>query len=234
MEDDMQVCKNDINVTRIRVSSTENDIHLLEESMGNAHQGIEDLGDRVDGFVSSLRTYQNQYTASHRSLFQEMHHHKREARMDHENILGKFARTGEVIDKKFVQVDTELEKVVGLVRDKIEKEVRKIANEFVEAMEVEEEWRATSESKVASLEGRLEEALGAISALMTLVVALQGRVGGLEDAVMEEALSRLVPFGHVFGPLLSSFRTKFTRYSKSLCKKTTKTSYKQIVLQIQQ
>ena len=38
-------------------------------------------------------------------------------------------------------------------------------------------------------------------------------------------VSRLVPFGHVFGPLLSPFRTKFTRYSKSLCKKHTKTSY---------
>jgi hypothetical protein len=47
-------------------------------------------------------------------------------------------------------------------------------------------------------------------------------------------VSRLVPFGHVFGPLLSSFRTKFTRYSKSLCKKTTKTSNNEIVLQIQQ
>ena len=36
------------------------------------------------------------------------------------------------------------------------------------------------------------------------------------------ALSRLVPFGHVFGLLLSSFRTKFTRYSKTLCKKQQK------------
>jgi hypothetical protein len=44
----------------------------------------------------------------------------------------------------------------------------------------------------------------------------------LEDEMW--AMSRLVPFGHVFGPLLSSFRTKFTRYSKSHCKKTTKTS----------
>jgi hypothetical protein len=55
-----------------------------------------------------------------------------------------------------------------------------------------------------------------------------------EESEEEEEVSRLVPFGHVFGPLLSSFRTKFTRYSKSLCKKTTKTSYKnKIVLRIQ-
>jgi hypothetical protein len=116
-----------------------------------------------------------------------MRQHKREARADHESLLGKFARSGDIIDKKFVQVDTELEKVVGLVRDKIEKEVGKIASEFAEAMDVEEEWRATSEAKVASLETRLGEALDAISSLTTLVVALQGRVGELEDAVIGEA-----------------------------------------------
>ena len=46
-----------------------------------------------------------------------------------------------------------------------------------------------------------------------------------KDPESRAMLSRLVPFGHVFGLLLSSFRSKFTRYSKSLCKKTTKTSY---------
>jgi hypothetical protein len=76
VEDDMQICKNDIDVTRIQLSSAERDICLLEGSMENAHQGIEDLGDRVDGFVSSLRTYNNQSTTSHQALFQEMHQHK--------------------------------------------------------------------------------------------------------------------------------------------------------------
>jgi hypothetical protein len=50
------------------------------------------------------------------------------------------------------------------------------------------EWRATSESKVSNLEMKLKEAMEAISALTTLVVSLQGRVGELEDAVMDEAL----------------------------------------------
>jgi hypothetical protein len=85
-------------------------------------------------------------------------------------------------------LDTELEKVVGLVGDKIEKEVGKIATEFAEAMGVEEEFRATLESKVVGLEAKLEEALEAISSLSTLVISLQGQVGELEDVVMEEAL----------------------------------------------
>jgi chromosome segregation ATPase len=187
LEDDMQICKNDVDVTRIQLSSVERDVRLLEGSMGNAHQGVEDLGDRVDGFVSSLRTYNNQYTTSHWALFQEMHQHQREARADHESLLDRISRTGDIIDKKFVQLDTELEKVMGLIGDKIEKEVGKIATEFAEAMEVEEEWRATSESRVVGLEAKLKEALEAISSLTTLVVSLQGRVGELEDAVMEEA-----------------------------------------------
>jgi hypothetical protein len=150
-------------------------------------QGIEDLGTRVDGFVSSIRTYSNWEVTNNRSLGLEVQRVQRESRADHESLLGKFARTGDIINKKFVQLDTELEKVVGLVGEKIEREVGKITNEFGEAMKAEEERRATSEAKVSSLEERLEEALGAISSLTTLVVSLQGRVGELEDTVMEEA-----------------------------------------------
>ena len=38
-------------------------------------------------------------------------------------------------------------------------------------------------------------------------------------------VSRLYPSGHVFGPLLSPFRTKFTRYSSHSARNTQKTSY---------
>jgi hypothetical protein len=55
----------------------------------------------------------------------------------------KFARTGDIIDKKFVQMDTELEKVIGLVGEKIEKEMGKLATNFSEVMEVEEEWSSS-------------------------------------------------------------------------------------------
>jgi predicted nucleic acid-binding Zn-ribbon protein len=139
VEDDMQVCNNDLDMLKIRLAAAEGEAHLLNESIDNAHQQLEGLDDWVDGFVSSLRTYNSQSTASHRALFQEMHQHKREACADHESLLGKLARSDDVIDKKFVQVDTELEKVVGLVGDKIEKEVGKIASEFAEAMDAEEE-----------------------------------------------------------------------------------------------
>ena len=121
-------------------------------------------------------------------MFQEVHQHRQEARSDHKSLLGKFAWINEITDKKFVQLDTELERVVDLVGEKIKKEVGEIASNFGEAMEVEEAWRASSEVKVVHLEGKLEEALGAIAHLTNLVISLQGRVGELEDAVMEDAL----------------------------------------------
>jgi hypothetical protein len=183
----MQVCKNDIDTTRIQLSSSERDIRLLEGSMGNAHQGIEDLGDRVDGFVSSLRTYNNQSTSSHRALFQEMHQHKRAAHADHESLLGKLARTDEIVDKKFVQVDTEMEKVVGLVGEKIEAKFSDFSNQFMEAVTAEEERRVALEAKVAFLEEKLTNLLLCSSDLVNLVLALQSRVTEVEDAVMEES-----------------------------------------------
>ena len=125
-------------------------------------------------------------TSSHRALFQEVHRHRQEAHLDHESLLGKFACNNKIIDKKFVQLDTKLEKVVDLVGEKIKKEVGEITSDFGEAMEVEEAWRATSEAKVAFLEARLEEALSSIANLASLVSNLQGRVGELEDAVMED------------------------------------------------
>jgi hypothetical protein len=180
------VCKNDINVVKIQLPSTERDICLLEGSLENAHGQLEDLGGQVDGFMSSLRTYSNWEVTNHRALGLAIKETGEVAHVDHESLLAKFARTSDIINKKFVQLDTKLEKVVDLVGEKIKKEVREIAHNFGEAMEVEEVWRATSEAKVALLEGRLDEALGHIANLVGLVTNLQGCVGELEDAVMED------------------------------------------------
>ena len=42
-----------------------------------------------------------------------------EWRTGHENLLLKFSTTGDVIDRKFVRLDKELERVVELVRQKL-------------------------------------------------------------------------------------------------------------------
>ena len=48
-EDDMKICKEDIDQGKIHQSSTDRDIRMLEASMGNAFEQLEDLGDRVSG-----------------------------------------------------------------------------------------------------------------------------------------------------------------------------------------
>jgi hypothetical protein len=187
LEDDMQVCQNDIDVMKIRLASVESDVLLLEGSSNNAHKGLEDLGDRVDGFVSSLRTYHNQSTSSHRALLQEVQQNKRDARADHESLLARLARSDEIIDRKFVQMDTEVEKVVGLVGEKIEAKFSDFSDQFMEAVEAEEARRVALEEKVAFLEEKLTDSLLRSADLVNLVLALQGRVSEVEDAVMEES-----------------------------------------------
>ena len=48
-EDDMNICKEDINQGKIHQCSTDRDIRMLEASMGGVHEQLEDLGDRVSG-----------------------------------------------------------------------------------------------------------------------------------------------------------------------------------------
>jgi hypothetical protein len=187
LEDDMQVCQNDVDTLKIRMTSVESDVRLLDASSANAHKGIEDLGDRVDGFVSSLRTYNNWSTSSHRALFQEVQQNKRDARADHESLLARLARSDEIIDRKFVQMDTEVEKVVGLVGEKIEAKFSDFSDQFMEAVCAEETRRVALEEKVAFLEEKLTDSLLRSADLVNLVLTLQGRVAEVEDAVMEES-----------------------------------------------
>jgi hypothetical protein len=99
----------------------------------------------------------------------------------------RFEHNIEVINKKFVQLDTELEKVVDLAGAKIRTEVGAIATDFAEAVEIEEARWSSSEAKIVGLEERLERACGEIARLSGVIVIMQGRVGELEDAVMEKA-----------------------------------------------
>jgi hypothetical protein len=119
-------------------------------------------------------------------LFQEVQKTCWDARSDYEGLLGKFAANNTIIDKRFIQLDMELERVVELVGEKIKKEVGEITSNFGEVMEIEEVWRASSVVKVTLLEEKLECACGEIAQLSGCMVIIQGRVGELEDAVVEE------------------------------------------------
>jgi archaellum component FlaC len=54
MEDDMQICKNDMDVFKIQISSVEKDVKDVEISIDNAHLRLEKVEDQVNRFVDQL------------------------------------------------------------------------------------------------------------------------------------------------------------------------------------
>jgi hypothetical protein len=155
--------------------------------MENAHKQLEDLGDRVDGFVGSLRWNRFDAQRDFRVIGTELRSFWKETTSQIESWSRMFERNNEILDKKFIQMNMELEKVVDLAGAKIRTEVGAIATDFAEAMEIEEAWWSSTEAKIVSLEEKLERACEEIAHLSGLMVIMQGRVGELEDAVMEEA-----------------------------------------------
>jgi hypothetical protein len=104
-----------------------------------------------------------------------------------EDLNRKFVRINEVIDKKMVCQDEELDRVVGLVGEKIDSKFSDFSDQFMEAVVAEEARREALEAKVAFLEEKLTDSLLRSSDLVNLVLALQSRVMEVEDAVMEES-----------------------------------------------
>jgi hypothetical protein len=185
-KDAMNVCNNDVNSLKLEQASMGRDIQMLEMSMGSAHKQLEDLGDQMDGCVAtgwrtaSIVKGNARFLATVRSGQVEV----RELAGD---LNRKFTWINEVIDKKMVCQDEELDRVVGLVREKIDLKFNDFSNQFLEAVAVEEARRVALEEKVSFLEEKLTDSLLHSSDLVNLVLALQSCVSEVEDAVMEES-----------------------------------------------
>jgi hypothetical protein len=185
-EDDIQVCKNDVDVLKLENTSMGRDVQMLEASMGNAHEQLEGLGDRMDGCVAAGRRTAAIVEGNARFLV-SVRSGQVEVRELAEDLNRKFARINEVIDKKMVRQDKELDRVVGLVGERIEARMGEFSDQHMEAVMAEEARRVALEAKVAFLEEKLTDLLLRSSDLVNLVLTLQNRVGEIEDAVMEES-----------------------------------------------
>jgi hypothetical protein len=96
------------------------------------------------------------------------------------SLLVKFKRNSTILDKKFIHLDKELEKVVRLIGEKIEAKFGEFSNKFLEVMGIEDTCWSALEERVTALEG--------IVALFTgLLSSVQQCVGELEDAMLEES-----------------------------------------------
>ena len=83
-------------------------------------------------------------------------------------------------------MEEELDWVVSLVGEKIDAKIGEITADWVEALEIEENQRKDLEEKVAFLE-KITNCFLHQADTVNLILALQGRISQVEDAVMEES-----------------------------------------------
>jgi hypothetical protein len=158
VEDNMQVCKNDIDMFKIEQASMGRDIGMLEASMGSAHEQLEDLGDRMDGCVAAGRRTAAIMEGNTRFLA-TVRSGQVEVRELAEDLNRKFIRINKVIDRKLVRQDEELDRVVGLIGEKIDSKFSNFSDQFMEAVAAEEARRVALEAKVSFLEEKLTDSL---------------------------------------------------------------------------
>jgi hypothetical protein len=162
------------------------DIQMLEVSMGSVHEELENLGSRMDGCVAAGQRTASLVEGNARFLA-TVHSGQVEVRELAEDLNRKFVQINEVIDKKMVCQDEELDRVVGLVGEKIDTRMGEFSSNLMEALKIEENRRKDLEAKVTFLEEKLINSLTHTASLVTLILSIQARVAEVEDAVMEES-----------------------------------------------
>ena len=151
-EDDMKICKEDIDQGKIHLSSVNRDICMLEALMGNVHEQLEDIGSQVDRcFAETHRVCSLNETHSW-ALGLEIKKVQQESWKEIKGLFSKFERVNQIFDKKAVCMEEELDQVVALVGEKIDVRIGEITSNQVEALEIKENWRKDLEGKVAFLD----------------------------------------------------------------------------------
>jgi hypothetical protein len=186
-KDNMNICKGDIDAVKIEQVSMGQDIHILEGAMGGTQEDLERLSGRVDAFVASSHRVSSLCETSSRSMGMEIQRVQRESWGQIEDLFRKFEKVNDVIDKKIVKQDEEMDQVVELVGQKIDAKMGEFSSDLMEALEIEENWRKDLEGKVAFLKEKLVNLLTHMADLVALVLSVQAYVVELEDAVMEES-----------------------------------------------
>jgi predicted nucleic acid-binding Zn-ribbon protein len=186
----MLVCKTNVDVFRIQMSSMEKDIKDIEMSVDNSQLRLEKVEDQIEGLVNSMSRLNCQSSVSqvnHRLLDSEIQRVQGEACWDHESLLGKFATNNTIIDRKFIRFDEELERVMDLAGQRIDGKFGEFSSDFMEAVEIEENRKKDLEEKVTALETKLEHTLAHMANLAALLLSVQSWVLEVKDAIMEES-----------------------------------------------
>ena len=113
LEDNMKICKEDIDQRKIHRASVDRDLRMLEASMGNAFEQLERVEDRVNGCFMETRRVCSLSETNSRSLGMEIQRVQRESRKEIEGLFSKFERVNQIFDKKTVRMEEELERTVS-------------------------------------------------------------------------------------------------------------------------
>jgi hypothetical protein len=99
----------------------------------------------------------------------------------------KFERVNEIIDKKTVCLDEELDRVMALVGEKICAGMEELKAEFLEALELEGRRYGVLASDMELVKSRLVTAQENNVLLVSRLSSFQAELTDLEDAMMEES-----------------------------------------------
>ena len=133
LEDDMKICKEDIDQRKIHGVSVDWDIRM-EASMGAVHKQLENLGDRMDACFAETRRVCSLNETHSCLLGHEIKQVQQESWKEIEGLFLKFKRVNQIFDKKTVHMEEELERTVSLVEDKINLKIGEITADWMEAL----------------------------------------------------------------------------------------------------
>jgi hypothetical protein len=185
-KDDMNVCKNNMDTLKLEQALMGCDIRMLEGAMGGTQEDLENLSSRVNSFVAMGRRTSALVEGNARFLV-EVQRGQLEVCGLAENLNQKFMKVNDIINKKIIRQDKEMDRVVELIGQKINARMDEFSSDLMEALEIKENWRKDLEAKVAFLEGKLVNLLTHMADLTALILSVQARVSEVEDAVMEES-----------------------------------------------
>jgi hypothetical protein len=111
---------------------------------------------------------------------------QQETRSSIESLFQKFKKVNDIINKKIVCQDEEMDRVVGLVGERIDTKMGEFSSDLMESLEIEENHQKDLEAKVSGLEERLEHMLTHVANLASLLLSVQSHAAEVEDVVMAD------------------------------------------------
>jgi hypothetical protein len=179
--------KGDINDIKIQMDFLHHDIGDNNNSINNLNIWRDCVDDCLDGLTQSIQSNTKFASSVSRASLMEAQCIEKELRLMIEGWFGKLERCNTIINKKFVNLEEELDKVVALVGEKIQSGMEDLSSRLSEALELEGRWYGVLARDVEMLKSRLETSQATNVLLSSLVSSLQGRITELEEAVIEES-----------------------------------------------